>query len=88
MDIKKIVWILTGLIIATPSAYALECDVDFRAKRVKMVSTWYGKVEKPEFKSGTLSGSGTNKRRCTQDALKGVEKNGWKLTYQRVKRTY
>ena len=88
LDVKKIVWILTALVISTSSAHALECDVDFRAKRVKMVSTWFGKVEKPEFKSGTRTGSGRNAQRCQRDALKGIEKNGWKLTYRRVKRTY
>ncbi|MGB0845649.1 MAG: hypothetical protein ACPGSM_02945 [Thiolinea sp.] len=86
MDVKKIVGIFIGLMIMTPAAYALECDVDFRAKRVKTVSTWFGKVEKPEFKSGTLSGVGRNKKSCTRDALKGVERNGWKLTYQRIRR--
>ena len=88
MDFKKLSWIFAGLMIFSSSAHALQCDVDFRAKRVKTVTSWYGKVEKPEFRSGTVSGVGGSKKACVKDALKHVEKNGWRLTYQRVKRTY
>lgn len=85
---RRILGILIGLMIMAAPVHALECDVDFRAKRVKTESKWYGDVDKPEFRSGTLSGEGKNKKQCTRDALKGIEKDGWKLTYQRVKRVY
>lgn len=88
MDAKKFSWVLAGLLVFSAGAHALECDVDFRAKRVKTVTSWYGKVEKPEFKAGTVSGVGGSTKACARDALKNVERGGWKLTYQRVKRTY
>ena len=88
MDAKKFSWIFVGLMIFSSGVHALECDVDFRAKRVKTTTSWYGKVEKPEFKSGRVSGVGGSRKACARDALKNIERDGWRLTYQKVIRTY
>lgn len=90
MDVKNIIGIiLVGLITFTMNtAYALECEVKYTAKRVQKDPNWFGSVEKPKFKSGTLSGTGKDKKRCTSNALKKikrkVEKDGWKVTGHRL----
>ena len=87
MKIYKLRWLFIGVLFISSNGYALECDVDFRAKRIIKVSNWFGTVYKPEFKSGTSSGIGNNKKSCVRDALNDVKKDGWKITFQQLKST-
>lgn len=86
MGTKYLHYLLAGiLLISSTAAYSLECEVDFRAKRVVKVTNWFGTVNKPEFKSGTASGIGSNKKSCTKDALSDIKKDGWKITFYRLR---
>lgn len=66
------------------SAWAVSCEVEFRAKREVNESHWFGKVERPEFRSGIVSGEGENQRDCERDALSEIKEEGWEITYQRT----
>ena len=93
MDVRKIIGILLAGIIcfSANTAYALECEIKYTAKRVQKAPNWFGSVEKPKFKSGTVSGTGKDKKRCTNNTLKKikreVEKDGWKVTGYRLIRS-
>ena len=67
------------------NAYALTCEVDFRAKREVKETHWFGNVERPEFRSGTVSGVGDNPRDCERDALAPITEEGWQITFQRTR---
>jgi hypothetical protein len=86
---KKLIYSLLALILlgGQANAYALNCEVDFRAKREVNETHWYGKVERPEFRSGTVSGQGANKRDCERDALSEIKAEGWQITFQRTRVT-
>lgn len=84
MDRKKISGLLIGLLLFSGTASALECDVKFRAKRIKSIEKWYGKVEEPEFKSGIAAGVGSGKQACIQDALAAIKAEGWAITYSEI----
>lgn len=79
---------LLVLLLLSTTAQALECDVAFRAKRTTTESNWYGKVEKPEFKSGVASGAGNTRQNCVRDALRPLKQDGWEIKYQAIKRVY
>lgn len=76
--------LLIGLILFSSGVSAMECTVQFRAKRVQEISRWYGKVEKPQFRSGTVSGVGNTLPACERNALSRVRKGGWNITYSKV----
>lgn len=86
---KKLIYmVLIPILIGWQvNAYALSCEVDFRAKREVNETHWYGKVERPEFRSGTVSGQGENKRDCERDALSEIKAEGWQITFQRTRLT-
>ncbi len=77
--------ILLGTVLLQSNAYALGCEVDFRAKRMVEDTRWFGTVKRPEFKSGTASGQGADLRACTRDALADIKAEGWNITYQSVR---
>lgn len=66
-------------------AYALSCEVDFRAKRDVQETHWFGHIERPEFRSGTVAGIGENPRDCERDALAPIIAEGWQITFQRTR---
>lgn len=70
------------------NAYALSCEVEFRAKREVKETHWFGEVERPEFRSGTVAGEGRNQRDCERDALSQIQEEGWKITFQRTRVTH
>ncbi|MEZ5535489.1 MAG: hypothetical protein R3F02_07660 [Thiolinea sp.] len=76
--------IMVLLMLFSPAIQALECEVEYRAKKVTTVQTWYGTVEKPKYKSGTLSGQGANRARCERNALAPIRRDNWKITYSKV----
>ena len=86
---KKLIYaaLISILITGQTNAYALSCEVDFRAKREVNETHWYGKVQRPEFRSGTVSGQGTNQRDCERDALSEIKAEGWQITFQRTRVT-
>lgn len=67
------------------NAYALSCEVDFRAKREVQETHWFGNIERPEFRSGTVAGVGENPRDCERDALAPIMAEGWQITFQRTR---
>ena len=82
---KKIgILLAAGLCLLHSEAFAMRCDVDFRAKRMVEETRWFGTVQRPEFKSGTVSGEGNTERACMNDALSGILDEGWEITYQRL----
>ena len=86
---KKLIYValISILIAGQANASALSCEVDFRAKRDVNETHWYGKIERPEFRSGTVSGQGANKRDCERDALSEIKAEGWQITFQRTRVT-
>lgn len=88
MKIKIFGLLLVLLIFFSSAAYAMECDVEFRAKRTATEGTWYGRVEKPEFKTGVASGEGKTRKSCANDALSSLKKSGWQIKYQKIRKTY
>ncbi|TXH71176.1 MAG: hypothetical protein E6Q83_02945 [Thiothrix sp.] len=86
---KKLSYILLIPILVSlqANAYALSCEVDFRAKREVQESHWFGNVERPEFRSGTVAGMGDNPRDCERDALAPLIEEGWQITFQRTRIT-
>jgi hypothetical protein len=88
MDIKRYGLILALFVFFSSAAQALECDVEYRAKKITTVQTWYGKVEKPKFRSGVASGQGSDATKCTQNALRSVKRDGWTITFSEVTRIY
>lgn len=79
---------LLALLLLSTTAQALECDVAFRAKRTTTESNWYGKVEKPRFKSGIASGEGSSRKRCVHDALRPLRQDGWEIKYYSLQKVY
>jgi hypothetical protein len=73
------------LLLLQAKAYALTCEVDFRAKRDVREEHWFGNVERPEFRSGTVAGMGDNQRDCERDALAPIQEEGWVITFQRTR---
>jgi hypothetical protein len=61
--------------------------VEFRAKRDVKETHWFGNVERPEFRSGTVAGQGENQRDCERDALSEIQAEGWQVTFQRTRVT-
>lgn len=88
MKIKMCGLLITLLMLFSSAAYAMECDVEFRAKRDATENTWYGNVEKPEFKTGVASGEGKTRKLCANDALSSLKKDGWQIKYQKIRKTY
>ncbi|MEZ5449960.1 MAG: hypothetical protein R3E89_13640 [Thiolinea sp.] len=41
-------------------------------------------MDKPEFKSGIRAGNGRNRQDCEKNALRGVERDGWEITFSRI----
>ena len=74
-----------GLVCFTGEALAVSCEVDYNAKRVSRDRHWYGSVERPEFKSGTVKGSGDDLKACVQNAITHVERDGWVVTSHQLK---
>ena len=85
MKTKTLVLSCISLLLLTTNVYASQCDVDFKAKRVVKVSNWFGTVEKPQFKSGTVSGVGATKKSCVKDSLSDLKKKKWKITYHKLR---
>lgn len=84
MDIKLLGPVLVVLLFFSSAAQALECKVQYKAKKEETVQTWYGKVKKPKFKSGVQSGAGTDKDQCMRNALEPIKRDGWKITSSRL----
>jgi hypothetical protein len=74
-----------GLLCFAGEALAVSCEVEYDAKRVNRDRHWYGSVERPEFKSGTATGSGDDIKACVQDAITRVERDGWVVTSHQLK---
>ncbi|MBU0655623.1 MAG: hypothetical protein KJ914_10915 [Gammaproteobacteria bacterium] len=66
-------------------AMALGCEVEYKAKRVNQDRRWYGSVERPEFKTGTATGSGSDLKACEKNAVASVQRDGWKVTSYKLK---
>ncbi|HPY41915.1 MAG TPA: hypothetical protein PLM98_15430 [Thiolinea sp.] len=79
--------LLVSLLSLQMNAYALTCEVEFRAKRDVKETHWFGNVERPEFRSGTVAGQGENQRDCERDALSEIQAEGWQVTFQRTRVT-
>ncbi|CAA6803703.1 MAG: Unknown protein [uncultured Thiotrichaceae bacterium] len=88
MKIKMCGLLVTLLMLFSSAAYAMECDVEFRAKRTATEGTWYGNVEKPAFKTGVVSGEGATRKLCANDALSSLKQAGWQIRYQKIIKTY
>ncbi|HRJ53209.1 MAG TPA: hypothetical protein PLE99_10605 [Candidatus Thiothrix moscowensis] len=69
-----------GLGCFAGQALAVSCEVEYNAKRVNRDRYWYGSVERPEFKSGTAKGTGSDIKACEKDAVASIEKDGWQVT--------
>lgn len=84
---KKLIYslLISSLVCLQSKAYALSCEVDFRAKREVKENHWFGNIERPEFRSGTVSGQGENQRDCERDALTEIKTEGWQITFQRTR---
>lgn len=80
--------IVTLLLLFSSTAYALECDVEFKAKKTSTEKTWYGNVEKPEFKTGVASGEGKTRKLCANDALSSLKQDGWQIKFQKIIKIY
>lgn len=70
------------LLVAQPTQ-AISCQVEFRAKRTVEDSRWFGSVQRPEFKTGIVSGEGETVADCEQSALASITQQGWEITYQK-----
>lgn len=81
LSYSMLIPILLGMQV---NAYALSCEVEFRAKREVQETHWFGNVERPEFRSGTVAGIGENPRDCERDALAPIIEEGWQITFQRT----
>lgn len=84
---KKLIFsgLILSLVGLQTNAYALTCEVDFRAKRNVKETHWFGEVDRPEFRSGTVTGMGENQRDCERDALAPITEEGWQITFQRTR---
>ncbi len=76
------------LMLFSTTVHAIECDVEFRAKKSSTQGTWYGNVEKPEFKAGVASGEGKSRKQCANDALRSLKQKGWQIKYKKIKKIY
>lgn len=85
MQIKIFTLVFIGLLTFSQASIALECQVEYKAKRVTEKSKWYGRVETPEFKSGVASGVGENNKLCEEDALRPIKADGWQITYHKLR---
>lgn len=78
---------LTGLLLLGNGVQALECEVEFRAKKVEVESKWFGNVKKTKTRSGTISGEGETISKCEENAIKKITNEGWEITYQKLRKT-
>lgn len=69
------------MFFAQSSVYALECEVEYRAERPVSKPLWLISVDSIELSSDTARGSGDTLEKCKQDAIDGITKKGWKVTY-------
>ena len=85
MKYKKLcVFFLLGILINSAVYADVECDVEFRAKRITYTERWFGKVEKPEFSAGVATAEGKDRRQCVRQALAEQRRRGWRITWHRV----
>lgn len=66
-------------------AHALECEVDYIAKKTKEEQRWFGTVKDAEVKSGIKEGTGETKSDCRDNALLKLTSDGWEITSEKVK---
>lgn len=66
-------------------AQALECEVDYIAKKTEEDQRWFGTVKDAEIKSGTEEGKGATKTLCRDDALSKLTNDGWKITSEKTR---
>lgn len=88
MDMKLYSLVTVVLMLFSSAAYAMQCDVEYRAKIVSTEDKWYGDVEKPEFKTGIVSGTGQTEPLCVADALSSLKHEGWQIKYRKVLKIY
>lgn len=75
---------LVLMLFSTNTAFAVQCEVKFRAKKVSTEKHWFGNVDNIKTRSGTTSGEGSSKSECESQALEKITKEGWEITYQEV----
>lgn len=73
--------VLSFLLLQTSSAYAMSCEVEYRAERKVPERAWVIDIDRLEVSSGKVQGSGDTLDECRQDALNQLTKDGWKITY-------
>lgn len=64
---------------------ALECEVDYIAKKSEKNQRWFGIVKEGEVKSGMEEGKGDTKSQCRDDALSKLTKDGWRIVSEKVR---
>lgn len=72
------------LLLSANAAFAMQCEVKFRAQKVSTEKHWFGAVDKIKTKSGITTGEGSSKMKCESNALNKIKKGGWEITYQKI----
>ncbi len=67
------------------SAQAASCQVTYKAKKIQIDRFLFQEVQNLKYRSGILTGTGTTKRQCKQNALRKITKNNWTVTFAAIK---
>ncbi len=83
-------WFLRAIIAtlissANISAYAMQCEVTYKAEKTTKVKVWLSTVDKKEYKDGKDYGVGDTLKACGENALAKWVKDGWTITSQDIK---
>lgn len=76
--------IIPCILFFTVGAQALECEVDYIAKKAKEDRRWFGTVKETKVKSGMEEGKGETKSECRDNALLKLTSDGWLITSEKV----
>lgn len=68
------------------TAQALECEVQYKAKKTVSEKFLFQEKETQKYKAGTVRGSGGSMSACKKDALRPLKAKGWEVTSSRAKK--
>lgn len=79
------VGLLGCALLISANTQAASCKVTYKAKKIQIDRFLFQDIKNLKYRSGVLSGQGVTKNECKKNALRGVTRNNWTVTYASVR---
>ena len=86
MKMMKLIAVGAISTFSVGTAQALECEVQYKAKKTVSEKFLLQEKETQKYKAGTVRGSAGTMSACKKDALRPLKAKGWKVTSSRAKK--